>query len=356
MESSRLRGISVKTLREYYGEMGLSEAQIILLNRELGIPNLSNLTEAVHEKRLQSLNQAKSNTWNHGPQMNDESIRNEVQEHHMDMRQWKRYLNPVYQVKGFTIGAARPGKEAAQDYTNINHYTHCTCPSCKSGTRVMGVNNPHDMFPYIEQNNVLMSVKRRYLKNGTIKITPWTFEHLFSLIERAYTSSEMQLALELLGSIMIRIAFMLDHEENSDGLLRLSLPEMATREMTRHLPELGEGGWATPIEAVIYFLDILGFNEDIKVDVCGYRNLTREYARGTKPQDNGRTNTLLTISHMLAAVLHRRPIGEFAYGLHRGMGMNAMSRGKINPAYPLLSPDINEYLDKDITELGWSPQ
>ena len=343
------------TLRDYYLAMGISNNQICALNRELRIPNISSLTEAVHEKRLQSLNQAKSNVWNHGPVMSGESIKNEVQEHHMDMSQWQRYRNPVYQVKGFTIGAARPGKEAAHDYGNINHYTHCTCPSCKSGNRVMGVNNPHDMFPYVEHNNVLMSVKRRHLKNGKVKVTPWTFEHLFSLIEGAYSSPEMQLALELLGSIMVRIAFMLDHEEDSSGLIRLSLPEMATKEMTRRLPELGEGEWATPIEAVIYFLDILGFNEDIKVDVCGYRNLTREYARGPKSQDNGRTNTLLTISHMLAAVLHRRPIGEFAYGLHRGMGMNAMSKGTIQPAYPLLSSDINEILDKDISELGWSP-
>ena len=70
-------------------------------------------------------------------------------------------------------------------------------------------------------------------------------------------------------------------------------------------------------------------NEDhSKVDVCGYIDLKRMYAKGLKPQDNGRTNTLLTISHMLAAVLHRRPIGvqqKFAYGLHRGMGMNPMT-------------------------------
>jgi len=346
----------VNSLRDYYREMGLSEAKIQLLNQELSITNLSGLTEEVHEKRLRSLNEAKTNHWNHGPKMDGASILDEVNNHHMNMSQWQRSLNPVYKIKGYTIGAARPGKEAAHDYNRINHYNHCTCPSCKSGTRVMGVNNPHDMFPYIERNNVLMSVKRRTLKSGAVKITPWTFEHLFSLIEGAYESSEMQLALELLGSIMVRIAFMLDHEEDSKGHIRLRLPEHSTQEMTRRLPNLGTDDWAVPIEAVIFFLDILGFNEDIKVDVCGYRNLTREYTRGVKPQDNGRTNTLLTISHMLAAVLHRRPIGEFAYGLHRGMGMNAMSKGTINSAYPLLSPNIADLLDKEITSLGWSPR
>jgi len=336
--------------------MGLSESQVLALNQELSIERLSGLTDMVHEKRLRSLNQAKGDAWGHGPDMDGETITSEVQKLHMNMSMWKRTLSPVYKVKGFTIGAVRPGKEAAIDYENINHYKHCTCHSCKSGERVMGVKNPHDMFPYVAKKDVLFSVKRRYLKNGKVKITPWTFEHLFSLIEKAYSSYEKQLALELLGSIMVRIAFMLDHEEDEMGILRLRLPKIATEEMVGRLPKLGEDKWAIPIEAVIYFLDILGYNEDIKVDVCGYRNLVREYVRGPKPVDNGRTNTLLTISHMLAAVLHRRPIGEFSYGLHRGLGMNALSRGQILPAYPLLSPDIREYLDKDITKLGWSPQ
>jgi hypothetical protein len=212
------------------------------------------------------------------------------------------------------------------------------------------------MFPYVAKKNMLMSVKRRSLKNGTIKATPWTFEHIFSLIENAYTSTEIQFALELMGSIMVRIAFMLDHEEDKDGIWKLSLPKLATQEMIQRLPELGDAEYKVPIEAVVYFLDILGFNEDIKVDVCGYRNLKREYKKGPKPQDSGRTNTLLTISHMLAAILHRRPIGEFSYGLHRGLGMNAMSRGKIVPAYPLLSPNIEDILDVKLTDLGWTPQ
>jgi hypothetical protein len=59
---------------------------------------------------------------------------------------------------------------------------------------------------------------------------------------------------------------------------------------------------------------------------------------------------------MLAAILHRKPIGEFSYGLHRGLGMNAMSKGKIVPAYPLLSANIEEILDVKLTDLGWTPQ
>jgi hypothetical protein len=346
----------METLRDYYSKMGLDENLILKLNNELRVDSFSGLTNDVHQKRLQSLNQAKSGLWDHGPSMTSEEITEELKTHHLDIPKWKRNISPVYSIHGFTIGAARPGKEAATNYDRINHYKHCTCVSCKKGNRVLGVRNPHDMFPYVEMNDILMSVKRRSLKNGTTKVTPWTFEHIFSLIENAYTSTQIQFALELMGSIMVRIAFMLDHHEDNNGVLKLSLPKLATKEMTERLPELGDSDYKVPIEAVIYFLDILGFNEDIKVDVCGYRNLKREYAKGTKPQDNGRTNTLLTISHMLAAILQRRPIGEFSYGLHRGLGMNAMSKGKIVPAYPLLSPDIEEILDFKLTDLGWTPQ
>jgi hypothetical protein len=346
----------METLRDYYGKMGLDEHLILKLNKELRVSSFTGLTELVHDKRLKSLNQAKSELWGHGPSMTLEEIGEELKTYYGDFSKWSRQISPVYFVHGFVIGAARPGKEAATNYEKINHYKHCTCISCKEGNRVLGVRNPHDMFPYVEKMNVLMSVKRRSLKNGTTKVTPWTFEHIFSLIENAYTSTQIQFALELMGSIMVRIAFMLDHCEDEDGVLKLSLPKLATKEMVRRLPELGDDGYKVPIEAVIYFLDILGFNEDIKVDVCGYRDLKREFAKSTKSQDNGRTNTLLTISHMLAAILHRRPIGEFSYGLHRGLGMNAMSKGQIVPAYPLLSPNIEDILDAKLTDLGWTSQ
>jgi len=344
------------TLREYYSKLGIGTELLLRLNQELRVENFTGLTKKVHEKRLKSLNQAKGELWNHGPSMTSEEITDELKTHHLAMSNWKRIVTPVYSVGGFTIGTARPGKEAASDYNRINHYKHCTCESCRNGVRVLGVRNPHDMFPYVEKENILMSVKRRYLKNGTTKVTPWTFEHIFSLIENAYNSAEVQFALELMGSIMVRIAYMLDHHEDADNVLKLSLPKLATKEMSERLPELGDEEFKVPIEAVIYFLDILGFNEDIKVDVCGYRDLKREYAKSTKPQDNGRTNTLLTISHMLAAILHRRPIGEFSYGLHRGLGMNAMSTGTIVPAYPLLSSNIEDILDMELANLGWAPQ
>ena len=343
------------TLREYYASQDVSIDALLQLNNELQIHSLSSITNNVHAMRLESLNQAKSELWPHGPSLTGEQIKNEVQELNQFTDQWIREKSPVYKIRNCVIGAARPGKEAASDYNRINHYIHCTCEQCRNGNRVMGVRNPHDMFPYVERENTLLSVKRRQLRDGRVKVTPWTFEHIFSLIEDAFDHKELQFALEIFGSIIVRAAFMLDHTKDEDGVIKLQLPQLATELMVDRLPALGDDEFYVPIEAVVYFLDILGFNEDIKVDVCGYRNLQREYARGTKPQDNGRTNTLLTISHMLAAILHRRPIGEFAYGLHRGMGMNPISKGQIYSAFPLLDPDLQSKLDSQTSVLSWSP-
>ena len=347
--------IELKTLLEYYAEMGINEAQVRALNEELKVDSFSGMTVKVHSRRLRSLNEAKGDNWDHGPPMAEEEIKHDLNRFHMEMSAWNRSFSEVYRIGNFSIGVARPGKEAATDYALITHYKHCSCNDCSSGNRVKNVNNPHDMFPFVRTNNVLMSVKRRRLKDGRIKVTPWTFEHLFNMIETSYDEPKMQLALELLGSILVRASFMLDHKKDKAGNLRLILPEIATQEMVDRLPRLGEEEWSVPTEAVIFFIDILGVNEEVKVDVKGYRELQRVYAKGPKPQDNGRTNTLLTFSHMLAAILHRRPIGEFAYGLHRGLGMNPMSSGKIHSVYPLLSSDIDQLLNLDITELGWSP-
>jgi len=343
------------TLRDYYHLQGQTLDKILLLNQELSIESFNSITNSVHKLRLDSLTQAKSNLWPHGPSLTGEQIQNEVQELNLFTDQWIRAKSPVYEIRDCVIGVARPGKEAASDYNRINHYAHCTCGECRNGKRVMGVRNPHDMFPYVERDNTLLSVKRRQLRDGRVKVTPWTFEHIFSLIEDSFDHKELQFGLEILGSIIVRAAFMLDHTKNEQGIIKLQLPQLATELMVDCLPVLGDDEFYVPIEAVIYFLDILGFNEDIKVDVCGYRNLQREYARGTIPQDNGRTNTLLTISHMLAAILHRRPIGEFAYGLHRGMGMNPISKGQIYSAFPLLDPELSSKLDLPIEEFRWSP-
>ena len=152
------------TLRDYYSRMGIETELLMRLNHELTVGTFTGLTKLVHEKRLKSLNQAKGNLWNHGPVMTFDEIDAEVQLHHLDLSKWKRKVTPVYSVGRFKIGAARPGKEAAVDYNKIKHYDHCTCESCKRGERVVGVNNPHDMFPFIEIDNILMSAKRKQLK------------------------------------------------------------------------------------------------------------------------------------------------------------------------------------------------
>ena len=92
----------------------------------------------------------------------------------------ERRFSSVYSTNGFTIGTARPGK-AASNYDKL--IITSIAPVVLVREMSPWCRNPHDMFPYVEKNGILMSVKRRSLKNGTTKVTPWTFEHIFSLIE-----------------------------------------------------------------------------------------------------------------------------------------------------------------------------
>ena len=100
---------------------------------------------------------------------------------------------------------------------------------------------------------------------------------------------------------------------------------------------------------MLYFLDILSINEDVKVDTKGYKNLRSK----TRNIDNGRTNTHLTYCNLIATILGRVAIGDFAYQFQRAAGMASLSKSKGENVFPLLSRDIKSQLNKEIQELDW---
>ena len=89
------------TLREYYLKFGVDENLLTQLNNELRIKSFTGLTNEVHDKRLASLNQAKSDIWNHGPSMSTDEINQELKNHHDDMSKWQRVRTPIYNIEGF---------------------------------------------------------------------------------------------------------------------------------------------------------------------------------------------------------------------------------------------------------------
>ena len=84
-------------------------------------------------------------------------------------------------------------------------------------------------------------LKKIEFKNPDPKInryTPWTLEHLASGLEKLKYTDEGKVALEIIGSLLVRMAYMLDHEqENAKGLCELQIPPEALKALKKLLPK-----------------------------------------------------------------------------------------------------------------------
>ena len=106
-------------LINYYKNLGISQDLLYSLNKELRIPEITNfqeLTEKMYDTRLESLNEMKSEKWPYDIQMSGKEIDSELS---MPTNEWKRKINILYKSGKYTVGFARPGKEAATDYKGI---------------------------------------------------------------------------------------------------------------------------------------------------------------------------------------------------------------------------------------------
>ena len=149
------------------------------------------------------------------------------------------------------------------------------------------------------------------------KYTPWTLEHLAVGLENLKFKDCGQIALEILGSILVRMAHMLDHNENEDGFYELEIPKFALSILERLLPKgiLIVGNQPKEcndsmqdfsedyisIDSLLYFLDILSNNEDVKSDWKGHRDLK---ADGEIQTPIGRVNTLLTYATFIGTFIN----------------------------------------------------
>lgn len=269
---------------ESYEKIGISLETIKLLNDKLKLPNIK-LTSYAKEMRLKALKEAIS--WESGPD----------QQH--------RKVTILYNFGEYSVAIGKPGKEADPDYKNFTHYI----------TKERG-NNPHDMNPQILRDN--KKVGKDY-----------TFEDMFEHIEHLMHSDLF--GLELLGSLLFRAAFMLDHKEDRKGNLRYSPPKEVVEILKSRIGNVEE----IPVEVFLHFLEVLSLNEDIKVNQGGYGEFTKDY---------GRINTLLTFVHLIAVLLNRKSLAKFAGSFARppsGMApISKTERGGIFNCFPLLSPEL----------------
>ena len=279
--------VDIPILKEYEN-LGISKENLVLLNKKLMIPE-KKLTSNATEMREKYVKEAIS--WESGKD----------QQH--------RVTTIVYDFGDWKVAVGKPGKEADPNYKSFRNY--------KTGLKG---DNPNDMNPHI-------------LFKGKKIEKDLTFQEIFEEIEKMKRADLF--GLELFGMLIFRMAFMLDHKENSEGKVRYFPDEELLNALQERIPEISE----KKIKPFLFYLDILGLNEDIKVNEGGH-GLSGDY---------GRINTLLTFAHLIAVLLNRRPLFKFAGQFSRPpSGMAPISktrRGAIFEAYPLLDPLLFEKLE-----------
>ena len=171
----------------------------------------------------------------------------------------------LYEADGLETGVFAPGKEASNKSTTKSYV----------GDRGLKPNH-NDMLPIITK------------KGKRIDDVDLTFGQMFDLLGQCAKSSEDGLL--ILGAMLYRNGFCLDHN-HSDGQVRLEIPSYSLSVLKKEMSHLGE----FPIETFIYFMDVLAMNEDAKVHALGREKFERY----------GRTNTLLTFTHVIAVLLGR---------------------------------------------------
>jgi len=266
----------------------IPKSKLNRINSVIRLPDVR-LTPFAKPRRLELVKEAMS--WKKGP------------------NQDKRYVTKLYFIDEYTIAVEKPGKEAAPDY-KLHHYKWC---SCCSGTKIS--NNENDMHPQI------FKYDKRIEEN-------LSFSDMFERIEGLMHSDLF--GLELMGMLLFRAAFMLDHKKNDEGNWRFNPPEEIVKILEGRIPTISE----IPVRVFLYFFEVLSLNEDVKVYTLGHSDFGKDY---------GRINTLLTFVHLIAVLLNRKPLAKFAGSFARPpSGMAPIPKTKIAEWFPLLGSDWNQ--------------
>lgn len=226
---------------------GLKPEEEQVLKEHLALP-AGGLGAGAKTRRAEAIEEAK--LWPRGPS------------------QEARVFTPIYCWGGFSIGVQKPGKEAAP----------------REGKKL----NPNDMLPTVQ-------------KAG--QNSAWTDDmgDIFGALETLRNIDTA--ALEIVGSLIFRSAFMLDHKMVPAVGHRLEFSPEVVLPLTERVSEIG----GKPPQVFLYLLEMLALNEDVKYNTLGYG-----LGKGI-----GRPCNLLTCAHFVAVLLGKKPISPFAGALLR---------------------------------------
>ena len=335
-------GKNMLLLKDYYIQKLGYRATLAQYSAELSI-HINDHKQMAYEKRMNTLREAKANPI--GPSIEQKLLYAERKENPNDCTEWTPVFSQFYQKGDLSIGSFKPGKEAASDYTMSSYH--------KDKRKVP---NPHDMFPVMLRNNTNIAVKITYSKSklGVSHYTPWTLPHISSIFDSVLSKPNGALALELIGCLIVRMAYMIDHEEDENGNMRVVFPQHTLNTIRKIVPALefsfGDEPQSFDIEAFLCWFDILAVNEEIKVDAKGLDNLIEK----GKPTNKGRTNTLLTYAYCIGAMLGRISVGDYAFGYHRNQGIFPLNENKIHDVFPITDPSIfTKSETTTIADVGW---
>jgi hypothetical protein len=192
----------------------------------------------------------------------------------------------VYDTGQHRVGVAKPGKEAQ---------------------RVGDLWNPNDMLPIALEPN-----------GQRIPYVPG-FGELFRQLFQVYAAGPDQEALQILGCLAFRNAYLLDHVPDENGHLRYRPPEDAMALLETRAPVITSGPLVLPIRTYIYILEMLALNEDTK-----YFTL-----RDSVDDRVGRPNNLKTYVHVIAACLGIEHPFEVGGQLIRGVAPYGIQKTRL---------------------------
>ncbi len=377
----------MNTLRDYYTEMGVDIDSLLRLNSELKISDNATTEQLIQHSttvKRQMMAEAENSTINHNFKkkfIEKDSRKSDP----LDISKWPGEFTHYYTDNDLIVGAIKPGKEAGIDY-QMNCAKKCKCSICEdtvAEARLEGkkmeskgkTGNIHDMLPVILSGRTNLAAKITYTRDQ-VKVshyTPWTLSQIAKPLEYMLIQRLGRFGVEIFGSILFRSAFNLDHYSYEDTW-RMGIPRISLEMIENILPakklRFSDGDVPTEfsVSSLLYFFDILGINEDIKVHAKGRVSdfkdpvTWREHDKGKIPSKlayNGRTNTLLTYCEMIAVMLNRGSVGDSIIGYQRGGGMYPFKVESLGvqhafEKFPLLSPNFAEMLDQDVTkDLSW---
>ena len=133
-------------------------------------------------------------------------------------------------------------------------------------------------------------------------------------------------ALEVFGTILFRMAYMLEYNINNKNEVRLNISEEALILLENKCPKVK----GIPIKIFIEMLEIISLNEDVKYHTLGYNE---NFKNGT-----GKRNNLLTYVRLVAVLLERESFFSFAGSFARPpVGISAISNLKVFEVFPDLT-------------------